>query len=322
MKLLILSLCLNVATSILTVPNENYGVKKCVQNIIENAVPLDTTVLYVYDKVFDDVLPDKMQHPFLTFNISKKQYIVSGYRSYNEMVILYIKSASFLKGYLTKMRQHVWKFKSLAKRRYLIIYPSEEVSELKEIFSQFLELGADDVIVATYNSTLKKEAVKVFTWNPYHPSNKCGTIFNFRKEEFCSSVKMIENRRKLKNFNKCNMTYCYDVDRRYKKYDSEVAYVTNFLLEIMDQALNLTIVPSTGRRIIKGFNARNVFLILKKYLVQSAPPLLRFKIGASLWFQCASAQPELSPPYNARPVIEIEDEEARLPNIHNLRVDR
>ncbi|KAF5277074.1 hypothetical protein FQA39_LY06312 [Lamprigera yunnana] len=244
MKLLILSLCLNVATSILTVPNENYGVKKCVQNIIENAVPLDTTVLYVYDKVFDDVLPDKIQHPFLTFNISKKQYIVSGYRSYNEMVILYIKSASFLKDYLTKMRQHVWKFKSLAKRRYLIIYPSEEVSELKEIFSQFLKLDADDVIVATYNFTLKKEAVKVFTWNPYHPSNKCGTIFNFRKEEFCSSVKMIENRRKLKNFNKCNMTYCYDVDRRYKNYVSEVAYVTNFLLEIMDQALNLTIVPS------------------------------------------------------------------------------
>ncbi|KAF5300492.1 hypothetical protein FQA39_LY02291 [Lamprigera yunnana] len=63
---------------------------------------------------------------------------------------------------------------------------------------------------------------------------------------------------------------------------------------------------------LKLFNARNVFLILKNNLVQSTPPLLRFKIGASLWLQYASAQPEVSPPYNARPVVMLTDNWSHL----------
>ncbi|KAF5286110.1 hypothetical protein FQA39_LY16393 [Lamprigera yunnana] len=243
MKLLILSLCLNVVSSILTVPKENDSVKLCVEEIIKNAVPLDTTVLYVYDKTFDDVLPDKLQHPFLTFDISKMAHTVSGYKSYNEMIILNLKSAKLLKKYFEKMRQHVWKSKSSASRKYLIISSSDDVSELKEIFLHFLEFDVDDVIIITHNSTLEKKAIKVFTWNPYHPSNKCGTIFNVRKEESCSSIKMIENRRKVKNFNKCNLTYFYDSSRRYKRYSTEVAYVTRYFLEILSETLNVTIVP-------------------------------------------------------------------------------
>ncbi|KAF5278964.1 hypothetical protein FQA39_LY05642 [Lamprigera yunnana] len=242
MKLLILSLCLNVVSSILTVPKENDCVKKCVQEIIKNAVPLDTTVLYVYDKTFGDVLPDKLQHPFVTFDISKQNYGVRGYKSYDEMVILNLKSAKFLKMYFEKMRKHVWKLKSSARRKYLIISSSENVSELKEIFLHFLQSDVDDVIIITYNSTLEKKAMKVFTWDPYHPSNKCGTIFNFRKEESCSSIKMIENRQKMKNFNKCKMTYVYDDGRRYVRYRTEVAYVTRYFLQILDKALNVTIV--------------------------------------------------------------------------------
>ncbi|KAF5278945.1 hypothetical protein FQA39_LY05623 [Lamprigera yunnana] len=246
MKLLILSLCFNLVSSILTVPNEKNSVKKCVQEIIKNAISFDTMVLYVYDKTFDDVLPDKMQNPFLTYDISKKMYTVSGYRSYNEIIILNIKSASFLKLYFNKMRKHILKFESSLKRRYLIISSSEEVAELKNIFLHFLDIDVDDVIVITNNFTSKKEAIKVFTWNPYHPSNKCGTIFNFKKEESCSSVKKIENRRKLKNFNKCNMTFGYDTNRRYERYCTEVAYLTRFFLELMHQALNVTIIPKKG----------------------------------------------------------------------------
>ncbi|KAF5306071.1 hypothetical protein FQA39_LY09049 [Lamprigera yunnana] len=257
MKLLILCLCLNVVSSILTVPKENYSVKKCVQEIIKNAVPLDTTVLYVYDKTFDDVLPDKIQNPFVTYDISKEGHTVSGYRNYNEMIILNVKSTRFLQHYFDKMREHVWK--SSAKRRYLIIYPSEEVSKLKNIFLRFLELDVDNVIVITYNFTSKEEAIKVFTWNPYDPSNTCGTIFNIKKEEACSSVKMIENRRKLKNYNKCNMTYWFDTDRRYERYNTEVAYVTRFFLELMHQALNVTIVPKKqSRSANKGLYMRAV----------------------------------------------------------------
>ncbi|KAF5286876.1 hypothetical protein FQA39_LY00409 [Lamprigera yunnana] len=253
MKFLILSLCLNVVSSILTVPNDNYSIKKCVQEIIKNAIPLDTTVVYIYNKVFDDFLPDKMQNPFLTYDISKESYTVSGYRSYDEMIILNVTSARFLKHYFNKMgKKHVWKLKSSVNRRYLVIYPSEKISELKDIFLYFLKLDVDDVIVVTYNFTLKNEAIKVFTWNPYHPSNKCGTIFNIRKEELCSSVKMIENRRKLKNFNKCNLTYSYDTNRRYERYCTEVAYVTRFVLEIMDEVLNLTIIPLQNRPINMG----------------------------------------------------------------------
>ncbi|KAF5301709.1 hypothetical protein FQA39_LY10640 [Lamprigera yunnana] len=107
-------------------------------------------------------------------------------------------------------------------------------------------MHVDDVIVLTYNYTLKKEAIKVFTWDPYHPSNKCGTIFNIKKEESCSSVKMVKNNRKLKNFNKCSMTYSFDNGRRYDRYLTEVAYVTRFFLEVMHQVLNVTIVPKEG----------------------------------------------------------------------------
>ncbi|KAF5301965.1 hypothetical protein FQA39_LY10535 [Lamprigera yunnana] len=63
---------------------------------------------------------------------------------------------------------------------------------------------------------------------------------------------MIENRRKLKNFNKCNMTYWFNANRRYKKYSTEVAYVTRFVLDIMDEVLNLTIVPLHSGAINKG----------------------------------------------------------------------
>ncbi|KAF5301701.1 hypothetical protein FQA39_LY10632 [Lamprigera yunnana] len=252
MKYLILSLCFNVVSSILTVPDENNSVKMCVQKIIKNAVPFDTTVLYVDYKAFENFLPDKMQNPYLTYDTGKTSYTISGYRSYNEMIIMNIRGANCVKYYLYKMRKHVWKLETSAKRRYLIIVPSQKVSELKEIFLYFFELHVDDVIVITYNFTLKKEAIKVFTWNPYHPSNKCGTIFNIKEEESCSSVKMIENPRKLKNFNKCNMTYWYDNGRRYDRYCTEVAYVTRFFLDLIGKTLNFTIVPSTGRQKITG----------------------------------------------------------------------
>ncbi|KAF5306112.1 hypothetical protein FQA39_LY09090 [Lamprigera yunnana] len=43
------------------------------------------------------------------------------------------------------------------------------------------------------------------------------------------------------------MTYWYDADRRYKRYYTEVAYVTRYFLEILGETLNVTIVPMQAK---------------------------------------------------------------------------
>ncbi|KAF5287646.1 hypothetical protein FQA39_LY15849 [Lamprigera yunnana] len=243
-KYFLLQLCFTVVICSLSVPEENYGVKKCVKNLMENFISMDTTVLYVYNKTFGDILPDNIQQPFLTIDVSTIIYPLMGYQSHNEFVILKVERASSIQNYFDILKNNgIWHLKNSSRRKYLIIQSSEDVSKLSNVFSQFLKYDVHDVIVMSYNFNLKKDAVKVFTWDPFHWSNNCGKAFNFKKENNCSSIRIIQNYRKMKNYNNCTVTYLYNNGRRLNKLRTEVAYLTQFFLSVLEKALNVRVVP-------------------------------------------------------------------------------
>ncbi|KAF5299908.1 hypothetical protein FQA39_LY19163 [Lamprigera yunnana] len=238
MRFLLVLSYLTIVTCYLTIIEKNLNAKTCMKDVLKS-VGTETTIVYVYKKVFKDILPEKLEHPLLTIDISKKIHRNSKYKIYNEIVILNLKNASLIQNYLRVLEQNgLWNAKSSFRRRYLIVYPSKKASELKNIFKYFFKSYIIDVIVMVHDL---KGNTKMFTWDPYHPSNKCGTKFNMKTHSSCSLFKLSAIRR-MQQFNKCNFTFAYYSDRETNRKKTRVAYVTGFILDEVSKNMNVTVI--------------------------------------------------------------------------------
>ncbi|KAF5275762.1 hypothetical protein FQA39_LY18630 [Lamprigera yunnana] len=242
MRFLVVLSYLTIVTCYLTITDKTLNAKKCVKDVLKS-VGTKTTVVYVYEKVFEDILPEKLEHPLLTIDISKKIHPNSKYKIYNEIVILNLKNTSLIMKYLGVLEKNeLWNLKSSFRRRYLIVCPSKNASELKDIFTYFYKSYIIDVIVMAHDLNGN---TKMFTWDPYHPSNKCGTEFNMKTHSSCSLFKLNANR-KMQQFNKCNFTFAYDSIRQTDRKRTRIAYVTGFILDEVSKNMNVTVILNRG----------------------------------------------------------------------------
>ncbi|KAF5277924.1 hypothetical protein FQA39_LY06076 [Lamprigera yunnana] len=211
----------------LTITKKKLNAKTCIKEVLKS-VGTETTVVYVYNKEFEDILPEKLVQPFLTIDISKKIYQNGKYKIYNEIVILNLKKVYLTRKYFKVLEKNeLWNLKSSFRRRYLIVSPSEKTSELKAIFTYFFKLHIIDVIVMVHDLNGN---TKMFTWDPYHPSNRCGTKFNMQTHSNCSLFNLRANK-KMQQFNKCNFTFAYYSTRERDREKSRIAYITWFVLD-------------------------------------------------------------------------------------------
>ncbi|KAF5277593.1 hypothetical protein FQA39_LY06086 [Lamprigera yunnana] len=154
------------------------------------SVGTEITVVYVYDKVFEDILPEKLEHPRLIIDISTPTHRNSKYKIYEEILILNLKNTSLIQYYFKALkRKRLWNLKSSFRRKILIVFPLKNASELKDIFAYFFEIHIIDVIVMAHDLN---GDTKMITWDPYHPSNKCGTEFNMETHSSCDLFKLKE----------------------------------------------------------------------------------------------------------------------------------
>ncbi|KAF5277929.1 hypothetical protein FQA39_LY06081 [Lamprigera yunnana] len=226
----------------LTITKKKLNAKTCIKEVLKN-VDTETTVVYVYNKEFEDILPEKLVQPFLTIDISKKIYQNGKYKIYNEIVILNLKKVYLTRKYFKVLEKNgLWNLKSSFRRRYLIVSPSEKTSALKAIFTYFFKLHIIDVIVTVHDLNGN---TKMFTWDPYHPSNRCGTKFNMQTHSNCSLFNLRANK-KMQQFNKCNFTFAYYSVRERDRERSRIAYITWFVLDEVSKNINVTIILESG----------------------------------------------------------------------------
>ncbi|KAF5299640.1 hypothetical protein FQA39_LY19182 [Lamprigera yunnana] len=230
------------ALTILKMVRLSILVLACIKDILKS-VSTETTVVYVYRKVYEDILPEKLEQPFLTIDIHKKIHRNSKYKIYNEIVILNLSGVSYLNRYLKVLEENgLWNMKSSFRRRYLIVLPSKKVSQLKDIFAYFFKLYIMDVIIMTYDLYGN---VKMFTWDPYHPSNKCGTKFNIEKHSSCSLFKLSTNK-EIQQFNKCTFTFVTRSSFEANRHSCRIAYVTWYILDEVNKNINATLTRKRG----------------------------------------------------------------------------
>ncbi|KAF5274755.1 hypothetical protein FQA39_LY18711 [Lamprigera yunnana] len=247
-QIFVWTLCLNFTSGSLEMHKETNIVKECVNDIMKNVIAIDTTVVYVSKKRLHNVLPEQMNNPFLIIDGDNEITPIPGNKNYDKLIIFNMKDIIFIKRYLKKMEKNgMWNLKSSFDKKFLITYPLEKIFHLKDIFSGFLKFNIYDVIVIAYDFGLKNKTIRVFSWNPYDPSNECGKVPNRVKEETCSSVRMLQHQQKWINYNKCAVTYFYGHKRNWNNYSTEIAYTTRFILDIMSKTLNLTVLPTDDR---------------------------------------------------------------------------
>ncbi|KAF5277591.1 hypothetical protein FQA39_LY06084 [Lamprigera yunnana] len=239
MRFILVLSYLSIVTCYLTINEEKFNVKKCMKDVLKS-VGTETTVVYVYEKVFEDILPEKLEHPFVTIDISKKIHQNSKYQMYKEIVVLNLNHAKLVQKYLTVLEENgLWNLKSSFRRRFIIVCPSKIVSELKHVFTYFLKHNIIDVIVMTH---YLNGDTKMFTWDPYDPSNKCGTEFNMKTHNSCSLLKLNANK-KLGQFNKCNLTFVHSSNRETDTKRTRKAYIAGFILDEVGKNMNVTVIP-------------------------------------------------------------------------------
>ncbi|KAF5277931.1 hypothetical protein FQA39_LY06083 [Lamprigera yunnana] len=256
MRFILVLSYLSIVTCYLTITEKNFHAKACIKDILKS-VSTETTVVYVYRKVYGDILPEKLEQPFVTIDIHKKIHRNSKYKIYNEIVILNLDSVSYLKRYLKVLEENgLWNMKSSFRRRYLIVLPSKKVSQLKDIFAYFFKLYIIDVIIMTYDLYGN---IKMFTWDPYHPSNKCGTKFNMEKHSNCSLFKLSMNN-EIQQFNKCNFTFVTRSTFEKDRKSCRIAYVAWYILDEVSKDINATLSQKGGYYDYVYVGELNVFL--------------------------------------------------------------
>ncbi|KAF5277592.1 hypothetical protein FQA39_LY06085 [Lamprigera yunnana] len=245
MRFLLVLSYLTIVMCYLTIPEEKFKTKTCITDILKS-VSTETTVVYVYKKVFEDILPEKLENPRLTIDISKKIHRNSKYKIYDEIVILNLKNASLLQKYLRVLKENgLWNLNTSFRRRYLILYPLEKASDLKDIFSYFFKSYLINVIVIAHD--LNRET-RIFTWDPYHPSNKCGAEFIYVKTHSNSSLFKLRTNKKTQRFNKCNFTFDYYSKRKIDRKNTRVAYIAGFILDEVSKNMNVTVLLKHAQR--------------------------------------------------------------------------
>ncbi|KAF5298817.1 hypothetical protein FQA39_LY11706 [Lamprigera yunnana] len=238
MKLLFIILCFHEFSCSLNVTEQENYAKKCVEYMINNVTNTNATLMYVYHNTSDDLLPGRLENPTVVIDAStneNRRYSFNG-----ELVFLNLKDLDFMFKYIPKMMN----LKTTMKRKYLLIFPLKEEYNFTRILSFFFKHRVIDVIIMVYDFSLRSDTVKVFTWNPYYPSNDCGTQFNAVEENSC---KMIRKPRRF-SYDKCKV-YSNNLSSEINQHST----VVNFLLSTLSKTLNLTLIPMESRS-IKGLS--------------------------------------------------------------------
>ncbi|KAF5274756.1 hypothetical protein FQA39_LY18712 [Lamprigera yunnana] len=219
------------------------NLKNCVDDVIHNAVVADATILYVYNKSSDDIFPEKLKNPFITIDIGSTIPNANRYKIYNELIIFNLKDFHLIKNYhKTLLKYNLLNLESSLRRTYIAIYPLEKSFNLTEVFFYFYQFDIVNVIVMAYDFDMKNDSIQLFTWNPHHPSNDCGNIVTYVKEDTCQSISLIETPKIFNNHTKCFATY-------YLKRPSELGgtlsinrHLSVFVLQMLMQYLRLQII--------------------------------------------------------------------------------
>ncbi|KAF5302860.1 hypothetical protein FQA39_LY02040 [Lamprigera yunnana] len=246
MRLLLVLSYLTIVTCYLTITEEKYA-KTCMKDFLKS-VGIETTIVHVYRNVFEDILPEKLKHPLSTIDIRKEIHPNSKYNIYKELFILNLKNASLIQEYFEVLeKKGLWNLKSSFRRRYLIVFPLKKAFELEDIFTYFFKFHIIDVIVMAHELN---GDTKLITWDPYHPSNKCGTEFNMQIHS-CGLFKLSANKT-IQRFNKCNFTYFYNTNRQLDRTKTRTACTARFILDEVCKNINVTV-------IFKGSHYNNRF---------------------------------------------------------------
>ncbi|KAF5284963.1 hypothetical protein FQA39_LY16918 [Lamprigera yunnana] len=225
----------------LTVSQEKFTLKTCVQNIIKNYINVDTTVLYVYNKTSDNILPQGMQNPIITMN-SRNIIIPSKYKGYELLIIINTRPMN-LKQFKVDLGpiQGLWKEDSLIRRHYLIICSLKETRLLKNVFFYFWKKHILDVIIMAYDFDFKNDSIMVVTSDPHHNLNLCGTALNYVEQRTCQTIQPVRGSRTFKKLNFCNITYIVkSKSQSWEKHSSEQTFVSRFVVDTIIKALNVT----------------------------------------------------------------------------------
>ncbi|KAF5306920.1 hypothetical protein FQA39_LY00150 [Lamprigera yunnana] len=234
LKLLMWLMYFGTTENFLVVHNKEDEVKNCVQNIIENVVSIDTTILSFHGSSSRDVLPEGIQNPFVSVDASKKIVRHRSYKSYKGLVILNFQDVNFSWMFNDDLRN----FGISSDNKYLIVVSLQSWNTSIKSFLYFWKRHLINLIFLAYDFDLKNDSIRLFTSDPQHPLNQCGKVLNFVEEHSCKGVQTIKFPKILRPYSDCNITYYCWLPLKQIKHQSELFFIKSFVLETVEKLKN------------------------------------------------------------------------------------
>ncbi|KAF5296115.1 hypothetical protein FQA39_LY02749 [Lamprigera yunnana] len=135
----------------------------------------------------------------------------------------------------------MWNQISLLRRKYLVVYPSQNSNQMDEIFFYFLQFDIIDVIIMAYDFNLKNDSIILYTWDPHHSLNNCGSTLKYAKKNTCKTIQAFPNTKFVRTFNYCNLTYYHKTKWEWDKNQNELGWVNQFVIHTIGKLLKVNI---------------------------------------------------------------------------------
>ncbi|KAF5272749.1 hypothetical protein FQA39_LY07776 [Lamprigera yunnana] len=250
LKLLLSVVLFQTVLSALVVPEKKHSLKRCVNKILANFIAKHTTVLYMYNTFSSEPLSHPMMNPIINFDVGKVTIETNNYIFYSDVVIIDARSIDFFGSIWNSLgASRMWTINNLNKRKFILILPIEEIHHTSPLLYFLWRMDIANVFIIMYDLKLKQDVTWLITGDPLHPINRCGNAAKQIYRRPCDEVSTSPFLEMSTKYSDCRMFYLHRKQSDIDGITSPVVASTLFVLDIINEVLNITIVPKLAVQI-------------------------------------------------------------------------
>ncbi|KAF5296549.1 hypothetical protein FQA39_LY12467 [Lamprigera yunnana] len=186
-KLLLIMLCFKIVNLQLLVPKEKDDLKQCIHSLIGNLSDGYHTVLFYSDNSYDYGFYNSTKISYINIDARRNIYNLQNYRYGKDVIVIT----------LSNTQQFI---------EFIIILSFEEECDVRKVIFPYLW---DARIVKAVCLYYDENTIKLYTSDPEHPANHCGTTARFRTWLECNFIEKIKFPKLWRNYTDCELIYWY-----------------------------------------------------------------------------------------------------------------
>ncbi|KAF5305856.1 hypothetical protein FQR65_LT07595 [Abscondita terminalis] len=210
----------------------NKELDEMITSVMDKMFTEDDTLVFIYDEFVELELPDVIQNQYVIGRASNPTTLIldkpgkfiihlSDEKTLNDTIYFFYDSGFF---------ENIYSIQG----RYLVVINEKNLTSIHHLFSQFWSSKyIRDVVVLTYN-TESEVFGKVYTSDPLHEKNVCGTKTNVVDSKLYNQNVSIEFKKNYQNIHKCGFS-CY-----WSQSDLKYVFYKFFdkVFDVLDKQIN------------------------------------------------------------------------------------